>query len=57
MFAVGRQIKKNKIKNALQIIFFFLNFYKSFCSVIVYEKKRHKLGKLKKKKEKKEVIV
>jgi hypothetical protein len=50
MFAAGKQIK-----NALKIIFFFFlfffkkNFYKSFCSVIVYEKKRHELGKIKKK--------
>jgi hypothetical protein len=41
MFVARKQIKKNKIKRALQIIFFFFS-YKSFCRVIVYEKKRKK---------------
>jgi len=58
MFVAGKQIKKNKIKRALQMIYFFLFLffydgdmmimcvcvfffsYKSFCSVIVYEKKK-----------------
>jgi hypothetical protein len=52
MFVAGKQIKNNKIKRVLQMINFFFS-YKSFCSVIVYEKKSHELYEIKKKKKKK----
>jgi hypothetical protein len=62
MFVVGKQIKNNKIKRALQMIFFFFMFsYKSFCSLIVYEKKiikkRHELYEINKKVNKKKKVI
>jgi hypothetical protein len=42
MFVAEKQIKKNKIKRALQMIFFKKKIKISFCSVIVYGKKKKK---------------